>query len=80
MWSGEAIRAQARFKLTGGKFECVKCSRRYNRKENFRRHIRLECEIDPQFQCYLCLKRFKRKEHLFRHMRLHAKPTNGVTS
>ncbi|VVC28705.1 Zinc finger C2H2-type,Zinc finger, RING/FYVE/PHD-type [Cinara cedri] len=52
------------------------CGRSYAgcmKKSNLKRHLMLECGVEPMFQCYVCQKRFTRKSNLKRHSSMHNK-------
>lgn len=47
------------------------CGRSYTgfrMKTILKRHLMLECGVNPQFQCYLCKKRYTRKSSLKSHI------------
>ncbi|KAG8259392.1 hypothetical protein J6590_014862 [Homalodisca vitripennis] len=48
--------------------ECVQCGRKYNRKHNLNRHVRLECGKSPQFSCQFCPYKAKQKSNLQSHI------------
>lgn len=51
------------------------CGRQYSGTfsiRNLRKHLKLECNIEPKFSCAVCLRRFSRNENLKRHLaRMH---------
>lgn len=47
------------------------CGRLYSgtqRKQNLKKHLKLECGVAPMFFCKICTRRFTRKENLKRHL------------
>ncbi|XP_011298987.1 longitudinals lacking protein, isoforms A/B/D/L isoform X13 [Fopius arisanus] len=50
-------------------FICFKCDKYYSRKDTLQRHLRWECDVEPQFQCPICPKRFRRKPQWKSHIR-----------
>ncbi|KAG8259315.1 hypothetical protein J6590_014784 [Homalodisca vitripennis] len=46
---------------------CVKCGKRYKHAKHLTRHLRYECDTEPQFLCPLCPYRSKHKQHLQTH-------------
>ena len=50
------------------RYFCSKCPRSYKYKQDLKRHMNLECDIEPQFSCPLCPKKCKRKTHLRNHI------------
>ncbi len=54
------------------KFVCPDCGKVYKWKMTLNRHMKHECNKEPQFQCPMCPMRFKQKGHMVRHAsRLH---------
>lgn len=47
----------------------MSCGRGYKRKYALVRHIKYECEKEPQFQCTYCPHKTKLKENLKKHMK-----------
>ncbi|KAJ8976466.1 hypothetical protein NQ317_012416, partial [Molorchus minor] len=45
-----------------GKFMCIKCQKKYGRKQHVVRHIQYECGKQPIFQCPLCPRKCKRND------------------
>lgn len=52
---------------TVSSFICPDCGKTYKHKITLNRHVRLECNKEPQFQCPVCPMRFKQKGHMVRH-------------
>lgn len=55
-------------KFRAGLFPCQQCQRVYKYSDSLARHLRLECNIQPQFQCPLCEYKARQKIHLSHHM------------
>lgn len=49
-------------------FSCETCHRRYKRKEHLMRHIRYECNKQPQFKCPFCEHRSKQQSNVKVHI------------
>ena len=51
-----------------GRFPCGLCGRCYVRKDSLQRHVKYECDKEPQFPCPFCSQRSKRRSHQIRHI------------
>lgn len=51
-----------------GRHVCPDCGKEYTLKHNLHRHIRLECNKEPQFSCKFCEYRAKQKSKLKYHL------------
>ncbi|VVC28710.1 Zinc finger C2H2-type,Zinc finger, RING/FYVE/PHD-type [Cinara cedri] len=47
---------------------CGRCYSGKNRKNNLKKHLKLECGVAPKFSCRICWRRFTRNEGLKRHL------------
>ncbi|XP_033231832.1 zinc finger protein 595-like [Belonocnema kinseyi] len=50
------------------KHTCEKCARSYKWKRDLNRHLKYECDVNPQFTCNFCGKLFRRKSHMNGHI------------
>lgn len=53
-WKMEALASLKKGKSGQNKsesvFKCLKCDRKYKRKDSLQRHVTWECNVDPKFQ------------------------------
>lgn len=49
------------------KFKCPSCPKKFKYKGNMRRHMKNECQSEPQFSCDQCCRKFTQKSSLIRH-------------
>jgi len=62
------IEAMLRSARPAPNFKCPNCGKRYTWKETLSRHMKFECNKEPQWQCPLCPAKFKRKDHMLTHV------------
>ncbi|XP_044737199.1 longitudinals lacking protein, isoforms A/B/D/L isoform X32 [Chrysoperla carnea] len=54
----------------GYRFVCNQCGRTYKNKGHLRRHVRYECNKEPQFECPCCQRKFHQKSNMRCHVGL----------
>ncbi|RZF39489.1 hypothetical protein LSTR_LSTR001010 [Laodelphax striatellus] len=54
-------------------FWCAVCGRGYKNKCTLNRHLRFECNKEPQFECNICDYKAKQKSTLKAHMIKHSR-------
>lgn len=62
-WSGLNIKK-------GSPNICPQCGNAYQRASSLKRHLKYECQKDPQHTCPICNKKTHLKSNLLQHMRL----------
>ncbi|ENN73537.1 hypothetical protein YQE_09788, partial [Dendroctonus ponderosae] len=60
----------ALFATTGPQFRCENCWRRYKNLVSLRRHLKYECQKEPQFHCLFCSYKAKLHCNLLKHLTL----------
>ncbi|KAK9502422.1 hypothetical protein O3M35_011204 [Rhynocoris fuscipes] len=63
---------------TSGMFACSNCNKLYKYKCNLLRHIKYECDKEPQFKCQQCPYRAKRQCSFRRHQAMKHNPFSPV--
>lgn len=53
----------------GPPYVCPRCSRQYNWRQSFHRHVNTECTQDKRFQCTMCPYSNNRKDSFLLHLR-----------
>ena len=56
------------FDAFSGRWYCVKCGRHFAGKRQLNRHLRYECDVQPQYTCGICNRQFRHAHHLKRHI------------
>lgn len=54
----------------GYRFGCSQCGRTYKNKSHLRRHVRYECNKEPEFACPYCQRKFHQKSNMRCHVGL----------
>lgn len=68
-FTGKAANHYLEQNIERPRYYCPKCSRHYKHEHILRRHLELECGVEPKFACSYCHYKSKRKYELSRHIK-----------